>query len=738
MKKSLVIVESPSKAKTINKYLGSNFTVKASVGHIRDLPENRLGVETEKQFEPEYVTIKGKQKTISELKKAAKNSDEIYIATDPDREGEAIAWHIAEEIGDNKIIHRALFNEITHNAVQAAIDNPFPIDNNKVDAQQARRVLDRLVGYKVSPFLWKTLFKGNLSAGRVQSVALKLISERENSIRIFESIEYWTIHIDLNTPDKEILLAKLAKFNGKKADIPDEKSAQTIKQLYENETFAIKSIQKKKVKRNPLPPFITSTLQQEASNRAGYPPKKTMFIAQQLYEGIELGGEGSVALITYVRTDSMRMSSEALSALRGFIDSNYGSDYLPEKPRTYKTKSKGKVQDAHECIRPTYFTRPPDTLKNHLSKEQYMLYSMIWNRTVASQMKEAISNQTSVAVTTGPCDFTATGSELLFQGFLRVWKEAPKNEEPDEKDEISNVIPTGLTEGMILSLLRSDLKQHFTKPPARYTDSSLVKELELLGIGRPSTYAQIVATLITRNYVTRDSRKLIPSELGEVVNKIIVKGFPEIFDVNFTASMETELDQIESGKKNYLDVVSGFYKPFQENLDRVFQNIKTVKQEIIENAGFTCEKCGKEMLIRWSKNGRFYACSGFPDCKNTLNIEKREDSADSKTEAAPTGLKCDKCGKDLVIRKGRRGPFYACSGFPSCKNTMSIAKDSESAGPKTQAAPTGITCQECGKDMVIRKGKRGPFYGCSGYPKCKNTMSIVKGAETAKPETKDM
>jgi len=738
MKKSLVIVESPSKAKTINKYLGSNFIVKASIGHIRDLPESRLGVETEKQFEPEYVTIKGKQKTIAELKKIAKNSDAIYIATDPDREGEAIAWHIAEAIGENKIIHRALFNEITHKAIQAAIDNPIPIDINKVDAQQARRVLDRLVGYKVSPFLWKTLFKGNLSAGRVQSVALKLIAERENSIRIFETIEYWTIHVELNTTDKAILRAKLAKFDGKKADIPDEKSVQSIKQMYENETFAIKSNQKKKIKRNPLPPFITSTLQQEASNRAGYPPKKTMFIAQQLYEGLELGDEGNVALITYMRTDSMRMSNEALSSLRGFIDSRYGSDYLPEKPRIFKTKSKGKIQDAHECIRPTYFTRPPENLKKHLSKEQYTLYSMIWNRTVASQMKEALSNQTTVTIAAGPCDFSATGSELLFQGFLKIWDEVPKNEESDEKDENLNAIPPGLTEGMILSLLQSDLKQHFTKPPARYTDSSLVKELEQLGIGRPSTYAQIVATLLTRNYVTREKRKLIPSELGEVVNKVIVKGFPDIFNVNFTAAMETELDLIESGKKNYLDVVSGFYKPFQENLDRVFQDIKTFKQEIIENAGFSCEKCGKDMLIRWSKNGRFYACSGFPDCKNTMNIEKSEDAADPKTETVPTGLKCEKCGKDMVVRKGRRGPFYACSGFPSCKNTMSIGKDSESAVPKSKPAPTGIMCTECGKEMVVRKGKRGPFHGCSGYPKCKNTMSIVKDTETANPETEDM
>ncbi len=705
MKKSLVIVESPSKAKTINKFLGKDYTVKASVGHIRDLPESQLGINIEDKFKPKYV-IKGKQKTINELKKAAKSSDEIYIATDPDREGEAIAWHIAEEIGNNKKVHRALFNEITLKAVQNAIDNPFPIDMQKVDAQQARRVIDRLVGYKVSPFLWRTLFKGSLSAGRVQSVALKLITELEGSIHRFSPTEYWTIHVDLNSPDSDILKAVLAKYKGVKAKIPDGETAQEIEQSYKNEQFTLKSIRKKKVKRNPFPPFITSTLQQEASNRLGYDPKKTMFIAQQLYEGIELGSEGSVGLISYMRTDSTRISNEALDELHDFIRKNYGPDFIPAKARIFKKKSKGKVQDAHECIRPSYFSRPPESLRQYLNDEQYKLYLLIWNRVVASQMKEAVSNQTTITISAGPCDFSLTGSELLFPGFLKIWSEQQIGDDIEENDASSNKIPSGLTEGMILEMQNSDLKQHFTKPPARFNDSSLVKELEQLGIGRPSTYAQIISTLITRNYITRDKRKLTPTELGEMVSKIVVKGFPDIIDVNFTAHMESELDLIESGKKNYFDVVDEFYKPFQENLDKVFGEIKTFEQELVEKAGFSCEKCGSEMVIRWSKNGKFYACSGFPVCKNAKSIENEDDASGGSAEPQPTGHVCKECGKDMVIRKGRYGIFFACSGYPSCKNTL-------------------LRCTLCGKDMKAKSKNKSKFYACTGHPDCKNIVNIV-------------
>jgi len=733
MKKSLVIVESPSKAKTINKFLGKDFTVKASIGHIRDLPESRLGVDTENGFIPEYVVIKRQQKTINEIKHEAYKSDSVYIATDPDREGEAIAWHIAQEIGNNKKILRALFNEITQNAVLNAINNPLQIDSLKVDAQQARRVLDRLVGYKVSPFLWKTLFKGRLSAGRVQSVALRLVCEREDEITAFVKEEYWTIHVLLKTPDNHQIRAKLTKYNGKKIKIADEKSAKELEQSYKDETFTITKIEKKKVKRNPLPPFTTSTLQQEASIRLGFSPVKTMIIAQQLYEGIELGNEGSVGLISYMRTDSTRISSEALNALRGFIRNNFGGDYLPVKARIFKSKTKGKVQDAHECIRPTYFTRPPDSIENFLTNEQNKLYTLIWNRTLACQMKEALLNQTSVTISAGSCEFLATGSELIFPGFLKLWQDISKNESDNGKDDEQTSIPPGLAELMVLIFINSDLKQHFTKPPPRYTESSLVKELDQLGIGRPSTYAFIISTLNARKYVRREKRKLIPADLGQTVNKIVLKGFPDIFNVNFTAYMESELDLIESGTKNYLEVVEGFYKPFQENLDRVFKDLRIFKQELVEKAGFPCDKCGMDMVIKWSKNGKFYACSGFPSCKNTKKIEPEKSDSKKVLPSEKAGFTCEKCGSQMVLKTSRYGKFYACSAYPECKNIIQTKK--EKAPPPEKA---GFTCEKCGRDMVIRKGKRGRFYACSGYPKCKTTKKIVtnekKSVKKSPPE----
>jgi len=719
MKKSLVIVESPSKAKTINKYLGKDFTVKASIGHIWNLPENRLGVNIQNGFIPEYVVIKGRQKTINELKREANKSEVIYIATDPDREGEAIAWHIAQEISNNKKILRALFNEITQNAVLHAINNPLQIDSQKVGAQQARRVLDRLVGYKVSPFLWKTLFKGSLSAGRVQSVALRLVCEREDEITAFVKEEYWTIHVLLKTPDNHQIRAKLTKYNGKKVKIPDEKSAKELEQGYKDETFTITKIEKKKVKRNPFPPFTTSTLQQEASTRLGFSPTKTMLIAQQLYEGIELGNEGNAGLITYMRTDSTRISSEALSALRELIRNNFGGDYLPAEARVFKSKTKGKIQDAHECIRPTYFTRPPETIKNFLNNDQNKLYTLIWNRTLACQMKEALLNQTSVTISAGSYEFLTTGSELIFPGFLKIWQDAPKTDPDNGKDDEQTSIPPGLTELMILILINSDLKQHFTKPPPRYTDSSLVKELDQLGIGRPSTYAFIISTLNIRKYVNREKRKLIPTDLGQTVNKIVLKGFPDIFNVNFTAHMESELDLIESGTKNYLEVVEGFYKPFQENLDRVLKDIGKFKQELVEEAGFTCDKCGRDMVIKWSKSGKFYACSGFPACKNTKKIEPGKSDSEKKPPLEKAEFTCEKCGSEMVVKTGRYGEFYACSAYPKCKNIVKIKKEKKAPPEKA-----GFTCEKCGRDMVIRTGKSGKFYACSGYPECKNTKKI--------------
>ena len=723
MKKSLVIVESPSKAKTIHKFLGDRFTVKASVGHIRNLPENRLGVDIEGGFRPEYVTIKGKQKIIKELKSEAKKSGEIYIATDPDREGEAIAWHIAQEIGGTSKIHRALFNEVTQNAVQNAIKNSIPIDKLMVDAQQARRVLDRLVGYMVSPFLWKTIFKGSLSAGRVQSVALMLVCEREDKIQKFVQEEYWTIHVKLNTPDSDQLTAKLVKNNGKKVEIHDEKRAKELELGFKNETFQISNITKKKVNRNPLPPFITSSLQQEASTRLGFSPSRTMVIAQQLYEGLELGSDGSVGLITYMRTDSMRIGKEALEEIRNSIKNKFGGEYLPSKAREFKAKSKSKIQDAHECIRPTYFDKTPGDIKSFLTGDQLKLYTIIWNRTLASQMNPSVSNQTSVFINAGQNEFQAIGTELVFSGFLKVWQGAGNNDNDNEDDMTK--IPPGLEERMILDLVNSDLKQHFTKPPPRFNDSSLVKELEQLGIGRPSTYALIVSTLSSRKYVVKEKKKLIPTELGQMVKKIVYKGFPDTFDVNFTARMETELDQIASGKKNYFEVIEGFYKPFQENLDRVFSNIKSFKQEISEKAGFDCDLCGNDMIIKWGKNGKFYACSAFPDCKNTRQIETQEKQPEEKAD-----FKCEKCGSDMIVRAGRYGDFYGCSNYPECKNI--VRKDGKQKTPPEKA---GFQCEKCGKDMVVRTGKRGKFYACSGFPKCRNIVNIKGGNDNSGEKT---
>lgn len=567
MKKSLVIVESPSKAKTINKFLGDGFIVKASVGHIRDLPPKEIGIDVDNKFTPQYVPIERQKKVIKELKAAAKTSEAIYIATDPDREGEAIAWHIAHELkGFKGNIYRSLFNEITEKAVKKAIDDPLEIDIQKVDAQQARRVLDRLVGFKVSPLLWQTLYRGSLSAGRVQSVALKLICEREEEHVSFKPVEYWNIHVDLTNDQKAKLHAKLNKYKNVKVDIKNEKESKEIIANFENSDFSIESIKKKEVKRNPYAPFITSTLQMEAANKINFAPSKTMKIAQQLYEGIVLGAEGSTSLITYMRTDSNRMSDDALTELRGYIKNTYGEEYLVDKIRTFPKKKKGggNIQDAHECIRPTYFTSPPGEILDYLDKDQAKLYALIWNRAVASQMSNAIFNQTSVKILSGDCEFAANGSEQVFPGYLKLWQDVKGI---DDKSDENVVIPPGLEPKMKLELDKTDPTQHFTKPPPRFNDSSLVKELDNLGIGRPSTYAQIIFTLVDRKYITREKRILIPTELGKVVKSIVIKEFPDIFNVEFTANMEEELDSIEAGEKKYFDVIDGFYSPFNKRLE---------------------------------------------------------------------------------------------------------------------------------------------------------------------------
>jgi len=724
VKKSLVIVESPSKAKTIHKFLGREYTVKASVGHIKNLPKDTLGVDIEHGYVPQYITIEKQKRIVAELKRAAAQSDKIYLATDPDREGEAIAWHIAREINTkNKAVHRALFNEITQNAVVGAIKNPLEIDGRKVEAQQARRVMDRLVGYKVSPILWKAVYKGSLSAGRVQSVALRLICEREEEIRRFVREEYWTIDVLLDAHDRQTIKARLVKYQGKKVEIPDGDAADTLIGGFRDKTFTVTGIEKKRVRRNPHPPFITSTLQQEASTRLGFSPAKTMLLAQQLYEGVEIGAAGSVGLITYMRTDSTRFSKEALAAIRKFIRNTYGSEYVPKNPNIYKTGKKAKVQDAHEGIRPTYFDRRPETVRMFLNADQHKLYRLIWNRAIACQMTPAAHDQTVVTITAGDCEFKATGRELVFPGFLKVWEEPAKNNGNSganargESGELTS-IPAGLKTQMALNLKDILPEQHFTQPPPRYSESSLVKELDHQGIGRPSTYALIISTLSERKYVRREKKRLVPTELGEVVNKIVINHFPSIFNVNFTAKMETELDQIESGKKGYVEVLGHFYQPFRKNLEKVLGEVREIKKTIEEKAGFACEKCGRDMVVKWGRFGKFYACSGFPECKNIMTIRDRDGEEPAPEKA---GFPCPECGADMVVRTGKYGKFYACSAFPKCTYTKEINSRSKGKNPPEKA---GFTCEKCGRDMVVRYGRKGKFYACSGYPACRNTVSV--------------
>ncbi|MCG3119160.1 MAG: DNA topoisomerase 1 [bacterium] len=695
MAKSLVIVESVAKTKTISKFLGKDFTVKSSVGHVKDLPKQRLGVNVDNGFEPEYITIRGKGKVLTDIRKTAANVDQVYIATDPDREGEAIAAHLAEVIGPhNDNILRVRFNEITERAVKQALEHTLPIDENLVVAQKARRVVDRLVGYQVSPILWRTIYRG-LSAGRVQSVALRLICEREELIDVFIPEEYWSLIAEFKGKRTDPFLSKLVKINDGNPEIHNEAEAQAINRELRQQTFKVADIKKKKVNRQPAPPFTTSTMQQEAANRLGYTAKRIMAIAQQLYEGIELGEEGSVGLITYMRTDSTRVADEAITEVRDYIATDYGLEYLPQTPRKYKVKS--SAQDAHEAIRPTAMKRSPKHLKKYLTPEQYKLYELIWQRFVASQMEAAVLEQTSIEIAGGRFLLRTSGSIIVFRGFLQVYDDV-KEEEADENGENQSAVPQNLQIGETVTLLDVHPKQHFTKPPARYTESSLVKELDALAIGRPSTYAMIISTLLARKYIDKQGRQLAPSDLGKTVNKILVQNFPQIFNVKFTAFMEDELDKLEAGDKPFLQVVKEFYEPFNQAVVATEKKGEEIKSELQETTEERCPKCGKPLVIRWGRNGKFMACSGYPECKHTKPLEALE-----KVE----GEVCDKCGKDMVLKVGRYGRFLACSGYPDCS----------SARPY----PIGVACPlpNCGGKIIERRSKRGrTFYGCSNYPAC--------------------
>jgi len=654
----LVIVESPTKANTIKRFLGSDFEVKSSYGHVRDLPERKLGVDIEHDFKPLYVTIPKAKKRIQELKQASKKALIIYFSTDQDREGEAIAWHLVSALKPGKEkIKRITFHEITKNAIINALKNPQEIDMDLVDAQQARRILDRLVGYKLSPFLWRKVRKG-LSAGRVQSVAVRLIVDREKEIERFKPEEYWTIETELKKQESlEKFIAKLIKQNDKtipKLGIKSKDKAQKIVNDLKGATYKVINIEKKELKRSPYPPYITSTLQQDAANRLGFSTKFTMMLAQQLYEGIELGAKGSTGLITYHRTDSLNLADQALEEARKVISENYGEDYVPAQAHLYKTKSK-LAQEAHEAIRPTRFSRVPEDIKKYLDERQYKLYKLIWQRALASQMKETILDSTTVDIEAKTYTFRATGSVIKFDGFTRVYPLSIKE----------NILPP-LEKEEILNLIKLIPSQHFTQPPSRFTEASLVKTLEKNGIGRPSTYAPIISTIRERGYVRKESKYFHPEEIGILVNGLLVKHFPNIVDIKFTAHMEEDLDEIAKGEKKWARVVGEFYEPFSKNL-RIKEKEISKKELTEQKTNKLCPECGKSLVIKLGKFGKFLACSGFPECKYTEPLGEEKELKEKYS-----GKVCDKCGAKMVVKYGKFGPFLACSNYPKCKNIKPI------------------------------------------------------------------
>lgn len=738
MGKSLVIVESPAKAKTINKYLGQDYTVLASIGHIKDLPAKDLGVDVDNNFEPTYEVIpdtkkRNNKKIVSELKKAAKTSDAIYLAADPDREGEAICQHLAEEIVPKKNstpVFRVMFNEITKNAIKDAFKEPKQIDQGLVNAQQTRRILDRLVGYKVSPILWKTI-GGKLSAGRVQTVAVRLVVEREREIEAFVKTEYWSIIANLSAALPPKFDAKLNRIDDKSVKsgkfdedlkpneihIKDKAASDAIVAEAEKESFVVDSVTTKERKRNATPPFITSKLQQEAARKLGFSVKRTMIAAQRLYEGIELGSEGAVGLITYMRTDSVRVSDAAIDNVRGFIGGNYGESYLPAKPNFYKGKK--DAQDAHEAIRPTDVSRTPDSLASLLGQDELKLYRLIWQRFVASQMTPAIFDQTTIDIKAGRFMFRATGSVQKFDGFLKVYQEGrdEKPAEGEDEDEERN-LPL-VQQGETLKANSITPEQHFTEPPPRYSEATLVKALEELGIGRPSTYAAIMTTIQDREYVEKIESRFHPTPLGITVNDILVASFADIFNTAYTARMELALDDIEEGKLDWRTAMRGFYDRFSKDLENAAETIKTMKKTSIPTDE-VCEKCGTGMVIKFGRFGQFLACGNYPECKNTREVgsKKQEGEAGANGEAgeAEAVPPCELCGKEMALKKGRFGAFYGCTGYPECKNIRKIAKGDQKPAPPPE--PLDELCPKDGANLVKRHGRFGEFISCSNYPKC--------------------
>ncbi len=708
MAKSLVIVESPAKAKTIKKYLGKDFNVEASSGHLVDLPSSRLGVDIEKDFKPQYVVISNKKKFLGQLEKAAKKAEKIYLASDPDREGEAIAWHIVDRLKIKNRAFRVLIHEITEKAVLESIRNPTSLSQERFEAQQARRVLDRLVGYQVSPILWKKVRRG-LSAGRVQSVALRIIVEREREIESFKPEEYWTIEANLKRlPDSEgiIFVAFLVKYDGKKFEVDNEKQALDIVEALKNEEYSVASVEKKERIRNTLPPFITSTLQQEASRKLRFPVKKTMSIAQRLYEGLELGEEGPVGLITYMRTDSVRISEHAVAEAKSYIGENYGADFLPETPNVFKVKK--SAQDAHEAIRPTTVTRTPDSAKPYLPEDEFELYKLIWQRFVASQMSPAIYDQTTVEIQAGRGLFRVTGSVMKFPGFTAIYMEG-KEEEEEAKEKVEDAKLPDLNEREELKLLNLEGKQHFTQPPPRFTESSLVKELEEKGIGRPSTYVAILSTIQEREYVVKEKNRLKPTLLGSSVTDLLIEGFPEVMDVQFTADMEEKLDDVEEGTVNWVELLKRFYNEFSKRLTKAESSMRSLRREGVPT-DIACEKCGSPMIIKWGKKGEFLSCSKYPDCKNAKQFEYGGDGEIKIKEKREPEIRddilCDLCGRPMAVRTSRYGKFLGCTGYPECKGIKRIKdiQDAEVNGVK-EAKDGG---QEKRKESRRKSFKKNP------------------------------
>ena len=711
MAKNLVIVESPAKAKTIKRYLGADYQVTPSVGHVVDLPKSTLGVDIEHDFKPEYHVIPGKAKVIEEIKKLAKGKNQIFLATDPDREGEAIAFHIADRLGKtvNGRVRRILLHEITKDGVKEAIEHPTDLNRPLFDAQQARRVLDRLVGYRISPILWDKVKRG-ISAGRVQSVALRIIVEREKEREAFRAEEYWTLDANLEGKNPPPFKAKLFSHAGQRIDNKNyklpEKEAREVMAACETKPFTVKSIESKEVKRSPTPPFITSRLQQEAARRLYFSPSRTMKIAQRLYEGVELGDAGAVGLITYMRTDSPRVSPQALDMVRGYIVGRYGKDYLPDHANFYKSGKQS--QDAHEAIRPTSSERDPDSIAKYLDKDELALYTLIFNRFVSSQMVPAVFDRTTIDIESGDAIFRATGQVMKFDGFMRVYIEGQ-----DEPEEQEGMLPL-LSEGEVVKLLGFDPQQHFTQPPPRFSQATLIKELEEKGIGRPSTYVSIMNSL-TKVYVEEDeSKRLRPTSLGRVVSDLLVKGFPDVLEVGFTAKWEDELDDVEEGRDGWVPTLHRFWKPFEKRLGEAKSKMPEVKRTGLKT-GIKCEQDGGEMVIKWGRNGEFLACSNYPKCRNTKEF-KRDDQGNiqivESAAATMTDVTCDKCGKPMVRKRSRFGEFLGCSGYPDCDGIKRL---------KAEPVKTGVACPECkAGEMLERRTRRGKiFWGCGRYPKCK-------------------